>query len=131
MIIRNATMGVFLHGVLDNTMNYGVYTQEYRTDGPQGKKFETKFKIPCQVVPTSPVAPSYSRTGAPIQKQGCEILVEARHLEEMKRVDKPCPFYVYYALDGTAQEVRAQCIAIEYLRAVSQYKLTCIQDSVF
>lgn len=131
MIIRNATMFIHLHGDWDNTMNYGSYTSKARTDAPRGKKFEVKTKIPCQVVPTSPVAPSFSRTGAPIQKQGCEILVEARHLEEMKRVNKPCPFYVGYTLDGTAQDVKAQCIAIEYLQAVNQYKLTCMQDAVY
>lgn len=123
MIIRNATMYVHLHVPKDN-----VYWEDGSTsyDGSN-----LKFNIPCQVVPSSPVAPSFSRSGAPIQKQGCEILVEARHLEEMKRVDTPCPFQIFYRLDGTAQNVMAQCIALEYLRAVSQYKLTCIQERVY
>lgn len=123
MIIRNATMTVYLHVSNDNVSWTDGSTSDIRHNA--------KSNIPCQVVPSSPVAPSFSRTGAPIQKQGCEILVEARHLEEMKRVGTPCPFRIYYTLDGTAQDVVAQCIAIEYLRAVNQYKLTCIQDSVY
>lgn len=123
MIIRNATMFVYLHESSDNVRWTDGSTVDVRHN--------TKSTVPCQVVPSSPVAPSYSRSGAPIQKQGCEILVEARHLEEMNRVDTPCPFQIFYKLDGTAQNVMAQCIALEYLRAVSQYKLTCIQDSVY
>ena len=123
MIIRNATMGVYIHVPRDNVSWSDGSTSPDLSD--------KKFDIPCQVVPSSPVAPSFSRSGAPIQKQGCEILVEARHLEEMKRADTPCPFNVYYKLDGTSQNVKAQCIALEYLRAVSQYKLTCIQDAVY
>lgn len=123
MIIRNATMFVLLHVSRDN-----VRWTDGSTSYDNSKR---KDDIPCQVVPSSPVAPSFSKTGAPIQKQGCEILVEARHLEEMKNVDTPCPFYVNYTLDGTAQTVSAQCIAIEYLRAVNQYKLTCIQERVY
>ena len=130
MIIRNARMGVHLHGTWDNVANFGAASID-KFYGPDSKREKVKYNIPCQVIPSSPVAPSYSRTGAPIQKQGCEILVEARHLEEMKNVDKPCPFRVFYTLDGTAQDVKAQCIAIEYLRAVSQYKLTCIQERVY
>lgn len=124
MIIRNATLDVlYLNVSRDNTS---------WTDGSTSSDdSKLKFKIPCQVVPSSPVAPSFSKTGAPIQKQGCEILVEARHLEEMKNVNTPCPFQIYYTLDGTAQTASAQCIAIEYLRAVSQYKLTCIQEKVY
>lgn len=123
MIIRNATMGVYLHVSRDNVS---------WTDGSTSYDLSNlKRDIPCQVVPSSPVAPSFSRSGAPIQKQGCEILVEARHLEEMNQVSTPCPFYVNYKLDGTEQDVAAQCIALEYLRAVSQYKLTCIQGSVY
>lgn len=132
MIIRNATINtLYLHGFWDNVSNFGAGTIEERTGDKGSKIFKNKSRIPCQVVPSSPVAPSFSKTGAPIQKQGCEILVEARHLEEMKNVDKPCPFQIYYTLDGTAQDVSAQCIAIEYLRAVSQYKLTCIQEGVY
>lgn len=123
MIIRNATMTVYLHVSNDN-----VYLSDGSTSDVRHK---AKFNIPCQVVPSSPVAPSFSRSGAPIQKQGCEILVEARHLEEMKRVDTPCPFKIHYTLDGTEQNVSAQCIAFEYLRAVIQYKLTCIQERVY
>lgn len=123
MIIRNATMAVYLHESNDNVYSLDGSTSDIR--------HKAKLNIPCQVVPTSLVAPSFSRSGAPIQKQGCEILVEARHLEEMKRVDTPCPFKIYYTLDGTAQNVSAQCIAIEYLRAVNQYKLTCIQERVY
>ena len=130
MIIRNATMIVYLHGIWDNVGNFGAQTYEKRNKDNGSKIFKEKYRIPCQVVPSSPVAPSFSRSGAPIQKQGCEILVEARHLEEMKNVDTPCPFYVRYTLDGTEQNASAQCIAIEYLRAVSQYKLTCVQDKV-
>lgn len=123
MIIRNAKMVVMLHVPNDNVSWSDGSTSYDRSN--------SKGDIPCQVVPSSPVAPSYSRSGAPIQKQGCEILVEARHLEEMKRVDTPCPFQIFYQLDGTAQNVMAQCIALEYLRAVSQYKLTCIQEAVY
>lgn len=123
MIIRNATMVVSLHVPNDNT---------YRADGSTSSdRSNRKGNIPCQVVPTSPAAPSFSRSGAPIQKQGCEILVEARHLEEMKRVDTPCPFQIFYILDGTEQNVMVQCIALEYLRAVNQYRLTCIQEAVY
>lgn len=123
MIIRNATMAVYLHESNDNVSWIDGSTSDIR--------HKLKSDIPCQVVPSSPVAPSFSKTGAPIQKQGCEILVEARHLEEMKQVNTPCPFFVNYSIDGTAQDVPAQCIAIEYLRAVNQYKLTCIQDKVY
>lgn len=132
MIIRNATINtLYLHGIWDNVSNFGAGTIENCTGDKGSKIFKNKSRIPCQVVPLSPVAPSFSKTGAPIQKQRCEILVEARHLEEMKNVDRPCPFYVTYTLDGTEQDVSAQCIAFEYLRAVSQYKLTCIQDGVY
>lgn len=123
MIIRNATIFVHLHVSKDNVS---------WTDGSTSyDRSKVKTNIPCQVVPSSPVAPSFSRSGAPIQKQGCEILVEARHLEEMKRVGTPCPFKINYTPDGTSQHVAAQCIAIEYLRAVGQYKLTCVQERVY
>ena len=122
MIIRNAELRIILNNGRETKYPTGEVVP-YNTP-------EWLDKVPAQVRQTSTEAPTITTSGALMQKPSFEVLVEARHLEKMKKLYNPCPFKVYIQFSGTFPYLGfwTRCIAIEYLRAVSQYKLTCVRE---
>ena len=122
MIIRNATLRIILNNGRETKYPTGEIVQYNRQ--------EWLDNIPAQVRQTSTEAPTITPSGALIYKYSLEVLVEARHLEKMKKLYYPCPFRVCVQFSETLPYLSfwTRCIAIEYLRAVSQYRLTCVRE---
>lgn len=115
MIIRNGTVQI-----IEPT------SPSYERDGTPRSRYPQKKEMPAQIVP---LEQDYHRktsaTGRPIDYAKYIVFVEARDYESfISHWNRPSEACI---MPDRGIEVKVQVLSVEYLRAVSQYKLTVVQ----
>lgn len=115
MIIKNGTLSIS-----------GLNSHLYREDGAPYRQYSNFVEMPAQIVPLEQDAHRHtSATGSPIDYVKYMILVDALDYERARRRKKTSSTAYISLKNGASSYVQVQ--SVEYLRAVSQYKLIVIQ----
>lgn len=133
MIIRNATFSMSY----SKGGNYGgeFYDADYSSEQEyagcpkrRSREWTGNERIPCQVVPIEEDNVSYtSASGKTVFNARYMILVDARHLKgEISKYSRIHNMRIGIFMDGAdGYGISTTGVSIEYLRAVSQYKILC------
>lgn len=120
-----------------NGGNYGgeFYDADYKSEREDAgfpkrgdRPWTRNDRIPCQVVPIEEENVSYSSaSGKTVFNGRYMILVEARHLRgEISKYTRIHNMQIRICMDGSeGYAISTTGVSIEYLRAVSQYKILC------
>lgn len=115
MIIRNGTVAI-------SRKERDAYTQ----DGRPNWRRELRISIPAQIVPLEQDAlMRTTATGRPVDYAKYMILIDARDIKGRLKPEMMSSEMDMSIQNGTEAYLRV--ISVEYLRAVSQYKIIAIQ----